>query len=78
MTAQEQWREQRWDNSITNDYLFVVGYRIVVIGRVSWMIDFGSWYGCRNWMIDVLVVQYICLTGGVDLVASPYSESYMD
>ena len=44
---------------------------VVVIGRVSW------------W-IDVLVVQYINLTGGggVDMVssddASPYSESYVD
>ena len=40
------------DNSITNDNLFVVGYRFVVIGKdnwcdvvvggVSWMIDVGS------------------------------------
>ena len=46
------------------------------------MIDIDSWY-YRHWlgdsrMIDVPVVQYIGLTGGVDVVASPYSESYVD
>ena len=46
----EQWRKQSRDKSITNDNLFVVGYRIgkvqlvcvEVVGEVSSMIDVGS------------------------------------
>ena len=49
-------KKQRWDNSITNDNLLVVGYRIGKVqlvgvdevGGVSWKIDVGSWFG-RSW-----------------------------
>ena len=59
---------------------FVVSYRIVVIGKVNWcVVVFGR--ETAGWL-DVPVVQYFGLTGGVDVVsnvdASSYRESYVD
>ena len=45
--------ENKGEITITNENLLVVGYRIgkvqlvcvFVVGRISWVIDVGSWYG---------------------------------